>query len=52
MNAFFIGLIVGLFIGGALIFCVMAIVIVGKDDKVQPPQVKPIPLWEFTEKYT
>lgn len=51
MNAFFIGLIVGLFIGGALIFCVMAIVIVGKDDKVQPPQVNPIPLWEFTEKY-
>lgn len=51
MNAFFIGLIVGLFIGGTLIFCVMAIVIVGKDDKVQPPQVNPIPLWEFTEKY-
>lgn len=51
MSAFSIGLIIGLFIGGAIILCTMSIVIVGKSGDTYKTEEKPLPLWQFVEKY-
>ena len=51
MSAFSIGLIIGLFIGGAIILCTMSIVIVGKTGDTYKTEEKPLSLWQFVEKY-
>ena len=51
MSAFSIGLIIGLFIGGTIILCTMSIVIVGKTGDTYKAEEKPLPLWQFVEKY-